>query len=136
MNIKDAARGVSERLLAMFVPGKEGKIAVWGGGGTLNMIKQVLPQAVYFSARTGRPREPGHEQITEFAALVWAAPRSADVIFPPESLNFKEVIDLNYQENSPGLEFAQRAQIRYTSGIKMFDAQAEAQQRYWQENER
>jgi hypothetical protein len=30
MNIKDAARGVSERLLAMFLPGKDGRIPMYG----------------------------------------------------------------------------------------------------------
>ena len=32
------------------------KVAVWGGGGTLAVLKKLLPQADYFSARTGELR--------------------------------------------------------------------------------
>ncbi len=111
------------------------KIAIWGGGGTLEMLKAVLPQAVLFSSQSGQQRTPTNEQITHFEALVWAAPRNSQTQFPSESLNFDRVIDLNYTENSMGLEFAVQRKIGYISGLEMFKAQAQAQQVFWQAQE-
>ncbi|MGZ3692393.1 MAG: shikimate kinase, partial [Pseudobdellovibrio sp.] len=110
-------------------------VAVWGGGGTLQMLKQALPNAVLFSSQTGQTREVQSEQITHFKALVWAAPRTAQTQFPSDTLNFESVIDLNYTENSMGLEFAARRKISYISGLEMFKAQAEAQQVFWRAQE-
>lgn len=109
---------------------KGARIAIWGGGGTLNMMMSLLPKAVCFSSQTGLPRS-GVASAQEFDYLIWAAPRSHKTLFPPDSLKFKKVIDLNYTDNSMGLEFAARKNLGYVSGLQMFKAQAAEQQKYW-----
>lgn len=108
-------------------------VAVWGGGGTLEMMKSVLPTADYFSSQTGEPRthQPARAQ---YDVLIWAAPRLPQTKLP-EMLQFGEVIDLNYAEHSMGLEFAANRKIRYTSGQVMFEAQAAGQRLFWQKME-
>lgn len=44
----------------------------------------------------------------------------------------EKVIDLNYTEDSPGLEYAKNLNIEYESGLKMFKSQATAQQNLFQ----
>jgi len=113
---------------------KDSKVAIWGGGGTLQMMKSVLPDAFCFSSQTGLPRSgpvPSHE----FDYLIWAAPRSHKTLFPPDSLKFNNVIDLNYTDNSMGLEFASDRKINYKSGLEMFKAQAAEQQKFWSAKE-
>lgn len=114
---------------------KSSQIAIWGGGGTLKMLKDLLPQAVLFSSQTGEPRQIQSEQITHFDVLVWAAPRTEQTQWPAEGLKFDSVIDLNYTENSMGLEFAVNRKISYISGLEMFNAQAKSQQMYWRSQE-
>lgn len=109
---------------------QDAKVAIWGGGGTLNMMKSALPKAVCFSSQTGLPRS-GAASAQEFDYLIWAAPRSHKTLFPPDSLKFKKVIDLNYTDNSMGLEFAANKNIGYVSGLQMFKAQAAEQQKFW-----
>jgi shikimate 5-dehydrogenase/shikimate kinase len=113
---------------------KNAKVAIWGGGGTLQMMKSVLPDAFCFSSQTGLPRAgsvTGNGFGHEFDYLIWAAPRSHKTLFPPDSLKFKNVIDLNYTDNSMGLEFASDRKINYISGLEMFKAQAAEQQKFW-----
>ena len=69
--------------------------------------------------------------------MVWGVGRSNyskknSAAWPPDSWRPGAVIDLNYSEDSPGREYAQRTVARYFSGLKMFRAQAEAQQRFWE----
>lgn len=109
------------------------KIAVWGGGGTLDMMQALLPEAKYFSSRTAtlKDRQLIDDQKFMPDILIWSAPRLADTKWPNSKWSPKLVIDLNYQENSMGLEYAQRINAEYLSGLTMFQVQAEAQQHYW-----
>lgn len=117
------------RALARNVKGSD-RVVIWGGGGTLDMIRQVLPQAVPYAARTGQPRGKS-TPLTACEYLIWAAPRAPETRFPDASLQVGHVLDLNYSENSMGLEFAAARNIGYTSGLDMFRAQAAAQRKFW-----
>ena len=109
--------------------------AVWGGGGTLEMMKKVIPSATYFSSQTGNPRFKMIDS-QDYTTLVWAAPRSEKTLLPPTHWPIKIIFDLNYVENSMGLEYAQnlisdKKQLLYISGLQMFDEQATMQQEFW-----
>lgn len=108
-------------------------IAVWGGGGTLSMMKSILPKAAFFSSRTATLRDHRLIEKDGFSpdVLIWSAPRSKDTKWPVSKWQPKLVVDLNYQENSMGLEYAQKINCRYLSGLSMFESQAEQQQHYW-----
>jgi shikimate kinase len=122
-----------------------GQVAVWGGGGTLNIIKAVLPQAQYFSIRTGENRSPNGISAKDLKpdTVIWAASRSRGEAqkMPTSAWQPKVVIDLNYAEDSSGRAFTldrvrtidgvERA-ARYVSGLKMFRAQAKAQREFWE----
>lgn len=110
-------------------------IAVWGGGGTLELMQKMLPQADFFSSRTGILRS-GKVNNTKYDFLIWAAPRIVDMKFPADEISVLNVIDLNYAQSSAGLEFARSRKINYTSGLEMFKVQAENQQKFWSECER
>ncbi|MEQ1723635.1 MAG: shikimate synthase, partial [Pseudobdellovibrio sp.] len=112
------------------------KIAIWGGGGTLDMMKRVLPEAHLFSSQTGQLRNTSQIALAEYDYLIWAAPRSELTQFPSDDLRINAVIDLNYRENSMGLEFAASRKIDYTSGLNMFKLQAEKQRVFWSDSER
>lgn len=105
-----------------------GKVAIWGGGGTLKMIQSLLPQAQSFSARTGL----AHQQIRtlpEYDVVIWAAaPKAA---LPPVSWKPTLVVDLNYREDSRAREYAQLLGCRYLSGALMFARQAAEQRIFW-----
>lgn len=106
------------------------EIFIWGGGGTLAMIEQALPHATFFSSRTGKSR--GIEEKSLFPkVLIWAAPRTSETQWPPESWSPAMVLDLNYKEDSMGREYAQRCGAHYTSGLGMFLAQARGQRVFW-----
>lgn len=112
----------------------QSQIAVWGGGGVLSIIQEVLPHAKYFSARTGYQR--GEERISGFQSdnpeiLIWAAPRTDLTMFPPLDWKPKLIIDLNYKEDSMGKEYAFLSGCNYLSGEKMFSVQAMAQRKFW-----
>ncbi len=120
-------------LIEDFISVAPEKIAIWGGGGTLQMIKEVLPQAKYFSSQTGELRDAALTAylLPEIEILIWAAPRTARTLFPSKDLKITRVIDLNYTENSMGLEFAAERILKYKSGLEMFKQQALKQQEYW-----
>lgn len=112
-----------------------GAIAVWGGGGTLQMIKSVLPDAQLFSLRSGDNRDPMGSPAASFKpdSVFWAVGRSrADQGQVPPEWRPKLVIDLNYADDSPGRAFALERGARYVSGLEMFRAQAEAQRKFWE----
>ncbi len=116
------------------IPNSE-EVAVWGGGGTLQMMKKVLPKAIFFSSQSGHPRE-GEMPSNSFSTIVWAAPRISQESLAPLDWPLKQIIDLNYTENSAGLEFAQRLlssgkKVNYVSGLMMFEEQARQQQEFW-----
>lgn len=112
-------------------------VAVWGGGGTLQMLKKVLPKAHFFSSQTGQDREKKAEATSsDFSVVIWAAPRTPQTAWPPLNWPIQQVVDLNYAENSMGLEYAQKLissgkTIQYISGINMFNEQARQQQQFW-----
>lgn len=108
----------------------ENQIVVWGGGGTLAVVKSLLPSASFYSARLGEPRV-GSSQIESPEVLIWAAAPGAEP--PQKNWQPRFVLDLNYCENSRAREFAINSGARYFSGLHMFQAQAEAQQQEWDE---
>ena len=111
---------------------KNQKIAIWGGGGVISALKKVLPQAVEYSARTGARRDEKNDPTFVPDVVIWAAPRMKDVQMPPPDWKPKFILDLNYVENSMGLEYAQReSQAQYFSGLEMFYAQAKKQFMFW-----
>ena len=109
----------------------EGEVAIWGGGGTLEMMREVLPDADLYSARTGAMRD-------EFAAvhpqtLVWASGRQGLAQPILQTWKPKCVIDLDYAEDAPARALALGWGARYISGLTMFKAQAIAQRRFWEQ---
>lgn len=110
-------------------------VVLWGGGGTLRMMKRVLPQAVSFSATRREVREEDRhlwslEKMPD--VVIWAAPRSEQMQWPLSDWKPKKVIDLNYAEDSPGREYAQQLGVTYVSGVKMFEVQAQHQRDFWE----
>ncbi len=121
--------------LKVLLSGAKGRsVAVWGGGGTLSAILGELPQACAYSARTGQLRG-GAQNAPTFSPdiIIWAIGRSqmSGCHWPPENWRPSKVIDLNYTADSPGIEYAQKTKAHYTSGLKMFETQATAQQEYY-----
>jgi len=106
-------------------------IAVWGGGGTLEILKQVLPQAQFFSAREGTSMDTSSPDI-----LVWAVGRSRadNISWPPQNWRHDFVFDLNYTDDSPGLEWAEKHADFYRSGDHFFREQALRQREWWKDN--
>jgi shikimate 5-dehydrogenase/shikimate kinase len=118
-----------------------GAVAIWGGGGTLAMLKSALPQAECFSVRTGENRDRQGVRAEKFrpTTVIWAAGKlksspgapTEPAAEPPVEWRPSAVIDLNYFEDSLGREFALRWRARYISGLKMFRVQAEGQRAFW-----
>lgn len=107
-------------------------VAVWGGGGMLPLLRALLPSASFYSARNAEPR-PGSLAVRAPEIVVWSVGRArqAAARWPSERWRPTLVLDLNYAENSPGREYAQRIGARYVGGLAAFRAQAEAQRRFW-----
>lgn len=108
-------------------------VVVWGGGGVLESILQVLPKAQFYSAQTQQNRNKTNEPFTP-NVVIWAAPRKLGIQWPLPEWPVQYVVDLNYMENSMGLEYAQRINAKYISGSRMFLAQAEKQLEFWKEH--
>ena len=114
-------------------------IAVWGGGGVKKILEKELPNAFFYSARTGKKSFSNlsnktkqiqkKEEINPYI-VVWAVGRNRmpTSVLPPPSWKPRWVIDLNYTENSPGKEYALLAGAKYISGVTMFKHQAKKQQ--------
>lgn len=109
-------------------------VAVWGGGGTLQMLRTVLPKAHFFSSRSGENRFANglHSQGVLPKTLIWAVNRHRHVGMPPSHWHPEIVIDLDYAEDSPGREFAQERGSSYISGLQMFYLQAKLQRKFWE----
>ena len=111
------------------------EIAVWGGGGTRLALKSILPKAHFFSARRGQEiwTQNSHPVFPE--AVIWALGRQRISNTQPVPTNWrpKYVFDLNYSEDSPGLEYAVQVGAKYISGKAMFKSQAQAQREFWSE---
>jgi len=111
---------------------KKLNIAIWGGGGVISALKEVLPQAIEYSARTGERRDQKNDPTFVPDVVIWAAPRADAVQLPPKDWQPKYILDLNYVENSMGLEYAQQeSKAVYFSGLEMFYAQAKEQFKFW-----
>jgi shikimate 5-dehydrogenase len=124
-----------QALAAGSQPPDPARVVLWGGGGTLGLLRSAFPQAVAFSARTGTPRAKEVLPAQSPDVVVWAVGRSrqSQCAWPPPSWQPRWVYDLNYSEDSPGREYAARCGARYESGLRFFHAQAEAQRRFWDE---
>ncbi|MCB0412934.1 MAG: hypothetical protein KDD50_01290 [Bdellovibrionales bacterium] len=107
---------------------KDSEIAVWGGGGTLNILKEAIPQAKFYSAREG-----AGENAPSPKYLLWAVGRNrmGESVMPPKNWQPEFVIDLNYSQSSPGMELADQYRCQYFSGEKMFFMQGEKQREFW-----
>lgn len=146
-------------LLAHLDP--QAAVAIWGGGGTLVSLQSVLPHARAFALRTGQPRDwdapsatatagppsdpnadpqcdgatAPHTTTAPFSpsALIWAAGpvRAGEHAWPPSAWRPRQVIDLDYRENSTGRDYALRCDAEYVSGLAMFRAQAESQAQFF-----
>lgn len=110
-------------------------VAVWGGGGTLPVLRAVLPHARYFSSRTGQDRDPPKDRDGDDGwqpqVVVWASGSAAEGGFPDVKFRPHTVYDLSYSEDSAGREYALRCAARYVSGLQMFVVQAAAQRAFF-----
>ncbi len=114
-------------------------VVVWGGGGMKRILEKQLPFARFYSARTARERNKAsvssHQSHTKGQqanphTVVWAVGRSRmpACVFPKKIWKPRLVVDLNYTEDSPGLEYALLTGAEYISGKVMFQNQADRQQ--------
>ena len=103
-------------------------IAVWGGGGTLEILKDVFPRAQFYSAREGADAKTLVPDI-----LVWGVGRNREetMKWPPNHWHTKVVLDLNYSEDSPGREWSEKHTDTYLSGERFFREQAKLQRLWW-----
>lgn len=113
--------------------------AVWGGGGVLDSVRQVLPKVASYSARSGQPRA-GESVLVNPKYVIWAAGnKAADHstvgALPPSNWKPQVLFDLSYTHDSAGIEYAHQVGARYVSGQAMFEAQAVKQQEIWKRYE-
>jgi 3-phosphoshikimate 1-carboxyvinyltransferase len=132
-----------EKVLSQLGISRDVHVVLWGGGGTAAMIRELLPQVEEYSARTGQPRHASPNDKAQDPSLgpevvIWGVGRSVFTgRFPPERWRPKLILDLNYAEDSPGREYAQKIvigrttstdqDVRYVSGLGLFEAQAALQ---------
>ena len=100
---------------------------LWGGGGTRPSVREVWPGVREVSARAGVDDHVGDAPDL----LIWAVGRARAHRTPPAWVRPRLVLDLNYADDSPGLEFAVERGLPYQSGLRMFKLQAEAQRVFW-----
>jgi shikimate kinase len=123
------ADGLTAALAEIASPSPD-SVVVWGGGGTLEILKDGVADAAFYSVRSGAPRA-GSPQVTSPRVLIWAA--SPDTKQgPPSSWQPSFVLDLNYVESSRARIYALQTGATYVSGATFFYAQARAQQIFWQ----
>ena len=103
--------------------GAPDRVWLWGGGGIKSGVLAEWPGATAISARQGTADE------TPPDLLIWAAPRAREFVFPRAIP--KKILDLNYGDDSPGLEFAALHKVEYVSGLRLFKLQAAYQREYW-----
>ena len=101
-------------------------MAVWGGGGVMDSLKYAFKDLdlCFYSARTGKVTHGKSKSNPE--CVIWAVGRSrmSACQFPPLNWKPHTVFDLNYTEDSPGLEYALNVQAKYVSGWEWFEVQA------------
>ena len=119
---------------------RDESVAVWGGGGVLEALHGVLPQCVFYSSRWGQVRgEKGGLESFEGNQgpdhIIWAVGGESfrkTGQFPPSHWTPKKVFDINYTQDSPGLECAYNYGCEYISGFGIFKKQAIKQQEFWE----
>jgi len=117
----------------LFTRGKNA--AIWGGGGVLQALREVLPLAHLYAAQTGRSRA-NSSAVENPSTVVWAGGESAQKILSCHpDWRPERVVDLNYRGDSAGLHYALVTGARYYSGREMFFAQAQEQQKFWRRYE-
>jgi shikimate 5-dehydrogenase len=109
------------------------RLALWGGGGVKTSVIRAFGPVAEFSARTGQPLNGKHSEFLpdKLEALIWAVGRGRDFVWPDQNINPEMILDLNYADDSPGLEWAVANGKSYHSGLKMFKIQASLQQKLW-----
>lgn len=102
-----------------------GEIWCWGRGGVSASVARAWPKARLISAREGvnEAAQPG--------LFIWATGRGREFKWPSDSIRPRKVLDLNYSDDSPGLEWAVKHNFPYQSGLRMFKLQAEFQRQIW-----
>jgi shikimate 5-dehydrogenase len=110
---------------------------VWGGGGTRQVLQSLMPMARFYSARYGHDIASNAQATVDLQfspdVLIWAVGRDRmqTAQWPPLHWRPQLIVDLNYTEDSPGLEYAKRVGARYLSGLPFFKAQAALQRVFW-----
>ena len=102
---------------------------IWGGGGIRPVLKKHLPLARFYSARTAKPLSVGAPDFSP-TILIWAVGRNRmeqGCLLPPSNWKVSKVIDINYTEDSPGLEYALHTGAKYKNGWEFFKRQAKKQ---------
>ena len=106
---------------------------VWGGGGTLKMMRSVLADASFYSARTASPREFSKE--AKSAKVMIIAIQNSDLekgAKKPEVFSgLEKVIDLGYKEDSFAKEWALENKLEYINGLEFLTLQGLAQRKVW-----
>lgn len=107
-------------------------VVVWGGGGTLAMLRKAVPKLHCYSARTGQPRMEGDRLEGSPGTLIWAATRPG----APLPLDWRPQViwDLGYTDFSTARAYALQIKIPYISGLDFFKAQALEQRQFWSEH--
>jgi shikimate kinase/shikimate 5-dehydrogenase len=104
---------------------------IWGGGGTLSSLLEILPGAAAYSCRTGELKNS--KECLHPKTLIWAAgPRDSS----PDQKGHQAwqpqlVIDLNYREDSEARSYALTKGAKYQSGELLFRQQALGQRNFW-----
>lgn len=101
---------------------------LWGAGAMSANVQAAFPSTKVISAREGTA------DLNTPDLLVWAAGRTREFKWPPNTPNLKLVLDLNYGDDSPGLELAVTRNYPYQSGLRLFKLQAELQRQIWREH--
>lgn len=106
---------------------------IWGGGGTLNVLKSCLQNFVHFSTtRTSENQIKDWFKKTNLKSinLVWAGSPNSN--YPSVQLPVERILDLNYHSFSQAREYANvMTKSVYQDGSVLFDEQASCQQSYW-----
>lgn len=110
------------------------RVKVWGGGGTLNVLRDIFPTASFYSVRTGELR-PGSPEPSGTGPVLWIWAAGPDHSVPEIENDVACIVDLNYRQDSRARELAQKHKARYISGESMFHRQAEAQREFWKDLE-
>lgn len=103
-----------------------GQAWMWGAGAMSDNVAAVFPSVKVMSAREGTQASGQGVEL-----LIWGTGRGREFKWPPNLPHLQLVLDLNYGEDSPGLELAATRNLPYHSGLRMFKLQAESQRHHW-----